>query len=247
MKPAELLYDFGLNNREVEVFLALVQIGPSSIRTLANKSGINRGSTYECLKKLISLGIVSIFDKNKRKFYVAEQPDRLIEILDEKEKKFQAVRLKIDENLEILKKLYFQYNNKPVVKMFEGLNGIKTILKDVLKVVSLTDEKVYYVYSSATVRNNVHQSMPNFSQHRIRLGIKVKTIALGSGGQLVGLDERKWLNLADDMKSTYEIIYSNKVAHISLDEQKEPIGIVIESTPIYQTQKMIFESNWKHL
>lgn len=247
MKANELLVDFGLNEKEIEVFLTLAQLGPSSIRSIAQKSTVNRGTTYECLKKFIKLGIVSFFDKDKRKYYIAEQPEKLLEVLADKEKSFRDSINRIEENLAVLKKVYLQKNERPVVKMFEGSNGIKTILKDVLKSVSLSKEKIYYVYSSANLRRNVYQSMPEFSKNRIRLAIKVKTIALGSGGQTVGLDERKWLNLSDDMKSTYEIIYSGKVAHISLDEQEEPIGIVIESEPIYHTQKMIFESNWKNL
>jgi sugar-specific transcriptional regulator TrmB len=247
MKANELLVDFGLNKKEIEVFLTLAQLGPSSIRSIAQKSTVNRGTTYECLKKFINLGIVSFFDKDKRKYYIAEQPEKLLEVLAEKEKSFRDNINKIEENLSVLKKVYLQKNDRPVVKMFEGSNGIKTILKDVLKSMSLSKDKIYYVYSSASLRRNVYQSMPEFSKNRIHLAIKVRTIALGSGGQTVGLDERKWLNLPDDMKSTYEIIYSGKVAHISLDEQEEPIGIVIESEPIYQTQKMIFESNWKNL
>lgn len=42
----------------------------------------------------------------------------------------------------------------------------------------------------------------------------MKTIALGAGGQLLGLDERKWMNTSKDMKATYEIIFGSKVAHI---------------------------------
>ena len=75
----------------------------------------------------------------------------------------------------------------------------------------------------------------------------VKTISLGAGGQVVGLDERKWLKGPKDLKATYEIIYGGKIAHISLDFAANPVGIVIENPEIYKTQKLIFEFNWKNL
>ena len=113
-------------------------------------------------------------------------------------------------------------------------------------------EKTYYVYSSATVRKNVYLAMKDFSKKRIRRKIKVKTIALGEGGGLVGFDERKWMKLPNTKgkeapRPTYEIIYSGKVAHISLDNTENPVGVVIENEEIYDTQKLIFEYNWKNL
>ena len=52
----------------------------------------------------------------------------------------------------------------------------------------------------------------------------------------------------EDLRSTYEIIYGgNKVAHISLDNAENPVGVVIENQEIYYTQKLIFEYNWKKL
>jgi len=74
----------------------------------------------------------------------------------------------------------------------------------------------------------------------------VKVIALGEGGELRGLDERKWLP-ADNANPTYIIIYPGKTAYISFDAKKELVGVVIENDGIYQTQKMIFNNLWNNL
>ena len=55
-----------------------------------------------------------------------------------------------------------------------------------------------------------------------------------------------WKN-KEEPYATYEIIYAGKVAHISLDDSQNPVGVVIENDPIYETQKMIFEFNWSKL
>jgi hypothetical protein len=90
--------------------------------------------------------------------------------------------------------------------------------------------------------------MPDFSKKRMARKVSVKTIALDEGGQLVGLDERKWLPVKrKNLKATYELIYNGKVAHISLDSAENPIGVVIENEAIYETQKLVFEYLWNKL
>src|SRR5581483_10275157 len=97
--------------------------------------------------------------------------------------------------------------------------------------------KTYYLYSSATVkeRKNVYEDMPDFSKKRIAKKISVKIISLGEGGKLAGLDERKQMPFGGkDIKSTHEIIYAGKVAHLELDEKDNPVGVVIQNEAIYQ-------------
>ena len=48
------LHQLGLNDREISIYRALLRLGPASIRDVAAESGVNRGSTYETLKKLAS-------------------------------------------------------------------------------------------------------------------------------------------------------------------------------------------------
>src|SRR4029077_6577186 len=109
---------------------------------------------------------------------------------------------------------------------------------------------IYYLYSSATAkeRKNVYEAMPDFSKKRIAKKISVKIISLGEGGQLAGLDERKQMpTQGKDIKSTHEIIYAGKVAHLGLDDKENPVGVVIQNEAVYETQKLIFEFNWSKL
>ena len=50
------LKSLDLTDREIAIYLALLELGPASIRDLAAKSDINRGSTYETLKILVKKG-----------------------------------------------------------------------------------------------------------------------------------------------------------------------------------------------
>ncbi len=248
MDTQTLLKEYGLSDKETAVYLSLVKIGPSPVRILSQNSGVNRGTTYDILKNLISQGLVSYYNKESHQYFAAEPPEKLVSALEQKQKDLELVKEKIEQSMPELQLAFGQKGGKPVMRLYEGPKGIKQILEDVLDVMSKSEDKTYYVYSSANVRKNIHQSMPDFSSKRVKKKISVKTIALGPGGQLVGLDERKWLkNNKTEIKATYQFIYGGKVAHVSLDNSDTPVAVLIQNQGIYETQKMIFENLWNTL
>jgi len=252
MQIQVVLKNFGLSEKEIAVYLALIELGSSSVRTISEKAKVNRGTTYDILKSLINMGIVSYYNRESKQYFIAERPETLLAAIDKKQEDLGKVKADIEESIPLFKTLFEKHGGKPSVKLYEGLIGIRNILEDVLKSMDNEKEKTYYVYSSATVRKNVYMAMKDFSKKRIRRKIKVKTIALGEGGGLLGFDERKWMSLpnvkgVEALRPTYEIIYKGKVAHISLDNAENPVGIVIENEEIYNTQKLIFEYNWKNI
>jgi len=247
MNTKKLLTEYGLSDKEIAVYLSLVEMGPSPVRVVASKSRVNRGTVYDILKELINQGLVSYYNKESHQYFSAESPEKLISAVEQKQNNLEAVKEKLKAQMPELRAAYDKNGGKPTMKLYEGNKGIRQILEDVLLTMEKLKDKTYFVYSSANVRKNVYESMPDFTQRRIKKSIKVKTIALGQGGVLVGLDERKWMDIGKDLQATYEIIYGGKIAHISLDRAENAIGIVIENPEIYETQKLVFEFNWKKL
>ncbi len=250
MEIQVILKNFGLSEKEAAVYLSLVELGPSSVREIAAKSKVNRGTTYDILKSLITSGIVSYYNKESKQYFMAEEPEKLLAAIDQKKEDLDEVRENIEQSLPLIKTLFEKQGGKPVVKFYEGSKGVRQIFEDVLSVGAKLGNKSYYLYSSATAehRKNVYGSMPDFSERRIKKGIKVKIISLGEGGQLAGLDERKQMPADNkDLKATHEIIYAGKVAHISIDQNGDPVGVVIQNEEIYNMQKMIFEFTWNKL
>ncbi|HYV33550.1 MAG TPA: helix-turn-helix domain-containing protein [Candidatus Limnocylindria bacterium] len=246
MEIQVILKNFGLSEKEIAVYLALIELGPSSVRDISAKSKVNRGTSYDILKSLMEIGVVSYYNKESKQYFIAEPPEKLLSAIDQKKEDLDEVRGHIEQSLPLIKTLFEKQGGKPSVKLYEGAKGIRQILEDVLQ----SAEKEYYLYSSSTVqdRKNIYSDIPDFSKKRIAKNIKVKIISLGEGGQLAGLDERKQMPTGEnDIKSTHEIIYAGKVAHISLDDKENPVGVVIQNEAIYQTQKLIFDQVWNKL
>ena len=246
----ENLLQFGLNEKEISVYLSLISLGPAPVKLISKQARVNRGTTYDILKGLIGQGLVGYYkhydQEDKKQFFVAEPPQKLMDAIETKKRNLETLKIHLNKSLPELESLYEKSGAKPVVKYYEGSSGLRTILEDVLATISETRDKTYFVYSSADIREHLYRAYPKYTDDRIKNKISVKVISIGRGGELVGLDERKWLS-EEESSPTYILIYSGKVAMISLDATGSPVGVIVGNEGLYQTQKMVFEKLWRVL
>lgn len=237
----------GLGDKEVAVYLALLEHGATSVRNLAVLTKLNRGTTYDILKKLQELGLASFFHKNTKQHFIAEDPEKILKLLADREDDLKKAEEKIKELIPQLKSLQEKGGDKPVTKFYEGKAGIKFILDDILSSLKEAGLNEYYIYSAVGVREDVYGAYPDFNKKRIKNNVKANTISLSSGGGTYGLDERKWLKTekTNEGNMTYILIYADKCAFISRDSRNNPVGVIIENKMIYETQKAIFLQLWK--
>ena len=257
-----ILKKLGFSDKSAKVYLALLSLGPSSVRKLAEHCGLNRGTTYDALKWLSEKGVVNFYNQDTKQTFVAEDPMRLRNVVKEEQEVLQDVNNKLEKIIPELQALYNKEGERPVAKYYSK-KEIAGILQDVLNTCEEAPEKSYCIYSAEGMRKYLYEEFSTFSDVRIAKGISVKVIAVGEGGEKRGLDERKWLNIRQRIGQpclpagrlwlektstpTYILIYPGKTAYISLDAKGEPVGVVIENEGVYQTQKMVFDELWKVL
>lgn len=246
MSIETVLKNFGLSEKEIKIYLALLKLGSAAVRAIAQSADINRTTTHEILNKLIDQSLVSYVDKEKHRYFTAEPPEHLLHALKIREQNLGAIAADIKQIMPELKNLYEKSDSKPKAKYFEGDTGLRAVMQDVLDCVARTADKKYYVYSSSAIRDALHRVFPNWNDERIKRRISVQSISIGAGGELHGLDERKWLS-QDEGAPTYTMLYAGKTALISLNAEKEPIGVVVEDVNTYKTKIMIFRALWQKL
>ncbi len=239
------LRKFGLRDKEIKVYLALLSLGPASVRKISQEAEINRGTSYDILKELIKIGLVNYYEKRSHQYFAPEDPAKIINILEEREKETSKTKNELKKIIPDLQLSYSKIGQRPFVKFYEGYLGAKEILKDVLATTSKLASKEYFVYSAGPIRDHLYKSFKNFSEERIKKSVRVKVIAIGKGGELRGKDERKWLDAADENAPNYILIYGNKTAFISIGPTGEPIGTIIEDEATSQMQKIIFKYLWE--
>ncbi len=235
----------GFSEREAGVYVALLSLGPSSVRALAKKTEINRGSIYEALKWLKDEGLVSFYEKESKQLFVAEEPTRLYELVHARERELGDVQKNLKEVVAELKSIFDRGGSRPVARYYEK-GEIKQVLEEVLLICEQNSEKQYRVYSDADIREYLYDGFESFSDARVAKGIRVQAIAIGGGGELRGLDERKWLKIKHS-SPTYTIIYPGHIAYISLNAVGDLVAVVIENVGVYETQKAIFDELWSKL
>lgn len=241
----EALKQLGLNDREITLYHTLLALGPSSIRDIAAKAQINRGTSYETLKDLVSKGIVNYLPKGKRRIFQAASPDKLLDIAEERRLAIEQTLLDLKNDIiPALSQLKPKFNASNV-SFYEGDYGVETVLKDILNCSAKNEPRAYSVISTRSVRDHLYRSFPNFTKVRIQKEISVRVLAIGEGGEDAEFAQRKWIKGKVD--ASYIAIYPPKVAMISLVDNNYPVMVVIDSTAIAGTQQVMFDTLWDAL
>lgn len=236
----------GLRKKDLSVYVMLLKLGTAPLRKIADESGFNRGTTYDTLKRLMDLGLITFVDAKTHRFFTAEDPKKLTGVATRVEIAAQEARLVLQEAIPGFQQLLGWSKHRPSVRYYEGEVGVRDILEDLLKTCAQSSDNMYRVYSSAGIRDLILHAWPAFTKTRIRKKIRVKAIAIGEGGRTAGLDARKWLS-REQKAPTYIFIYHDKTAYVSLDEKRDLFGVIINDEAIALTQTMIFDSLWNVL
>lgn len=246
MENIQILESVGVRAEDGKIYLALLENGSASIRQVAALTDINRGSVYEGLKRLSALGLVSFSTKGERRKYVAEGPEAINVLIEERRRELATTAEAAKDLIPQLAAIGGRQAGEPVVRFYEDDEGVVAILRDVLATVSQLPTKEYYVYSSRPLRRYIYRRFPNFTQRRLKLGVSVKAIAIGEGGDPTEMAERKWLPEPSQAQlSSYVIVYGDKVALISVSADDTPYGVMIEEPGVAAMQKFLFEQLWQ--
>jgi HTH-type transcriptional regulator, sugar sensing transcriptional regulator len=243
----KLLMSMDIPRNEAVTYAALHALDSVSIRKVADATGINRGTTYEALKSLVGRGLVSVRRSGMREYYTAESPEKVYDIIRDKRRDLLEVSTAAKQIIPDLLAQKVTTDGRPLVRYYEGDDGVVTVLRDVLQTCRLMTSPEYYAYSSGPMRQYIYRKFPRFTEQRIAEGIHVKVIAVGEGGEVAAASERKWLSNDSASISSYTLIYDNKVATISISKDNTPYAVVTEDAGTASMQRLLFDQLWHKL
>jgi sugar-specific transcriptional regulator TrmB len=244
MEEERLLHRLGLSRVESKIYLSLLKSGPTSIRQVAANTNVNRGSVYEAIKGLVNIGLISVRVVGSRSKYSAESPDKIMQLLQQKKTELTQAEETAAKLMPGLMAYAQSTADAPKVSFYEGDEGVANILRDVLNTTARLNEKGYYVYSSRSLRQYLYRRFPNFTAQRIKAGIFAKVIGVGTGGDPAELSERKVIQDDYEASSSYNIIYGDKIAMVSVSQDLTPYGVVIEEPGVAAMQRLLFDKLW---
>ena len=196
------LQDIGLTEKEVSVYVALLQVDNNSVLELSKKTRVNRTTVYLVLEGLMKKGLVSEIQQGKKTYYQAEPPERLETYVERKKIELEEHSKRLRDVIPQLKSIRRESGERPVVKFYEGSEGILSAYEEFIsETEEEKDETVYYIYSRDLIEETFsEQERQKYKQKRIGKGIKSKTVYTYKKGELpsdsmgsrVKLDENKY-------------------------------------------------------
>lgn len=240
MELAHFLENLGFDDKQAQVYLAALELGSATVQELADKSGIKRTSIYNFLDEMKGKGLISELKQDDRLLIVPASPHILLE-------QSRAHTREIERALPEMMSLFNLPGEKPKIRYYEGLAGIKKIYDD-----TLTADGIIYAYSDY---EKMFDTMDNeymwaYANERTRRGIKFLNIAKAGrfAKEVVKRDSKqlRQTKVVSDIEFDTEInIYNNKVAMISF---RRPYAcVIIEDRAIAQTHKSAWKLLWDRL
>ena len=237
----------GLGVRDKRVYEALINSPEASIRTIAEQTGINRGSVFESLKDLQRVGLVTTTPYGKRLAYRAKDPEVIREIIDEKRQDLRAAQFRLDDYIASFNGRANDAALFHFASSYQGDEGLAMILRDVLKTCRRSNITEYRAISSPKVSRYLYNNFPRFSRQREKQKISVLVLRQGQKiSEPAGFAESRFLGSAPYDTGCYTLIYGSKVAIITISEYNQTSGVIIDNEHFANIQRQLFDAMWQY-
>lgn len=241
----ELLFRHaGLAEKQAKLYRLLLTTGEERVSALSRRSGIKRGNAYALLRDLKLRGLVTEFEKGKITYFRPEPPEKLESIIEVKQQEATIAKSLARDLLPRLTNQWKTSIGRPVIRYYEGEEGLKKVLEDVY---APGKEEIL----GAVGLENPHQELYDHITDKLlplRIRRKIFTRALNTDSdrardlQKRNTKELREIFLVDP--TTYPLpaeidIYEDKIA-LSSFTQDDYVGLIIENQSFATTLKSVF-------
>lgn len=239
-----ILKNIGLDEIEAQVYLTSLSLGPTTVLKIARSSDIKRTTIYGVIDSLKSKGLMRIDLKGLKQLYVAENPEKLEELLDSRKREFSA-------KLPDFMALYKLEGGENSIKYYTGLKAMKRVYLETLDDVKRGGEYLVITNEEAWFLLDPDFWMKEYIEERAKLPCKTRLISQDS--KTAREHEKFQRNYNEEFK-----IFKNEVS-LNIDMVLVPnkliivdllpplTTLVIENKNIIELQKQLFEIIWSSL
>ena len=235
---SQILKSLGFLESEIKTYLAALKLGPSNVVDLTKEAGLSRQAIYTAIDALTERGIMSSAVIGKKRFYAAERPDKLLAYAKRRE-------ADIKENIGDLEKAVPELElqaggEKPIVRVFEGKEGLKAIIDDI----RLTDTKEMEEVADLDAMYKV-LTTEDLANMRMELSRSSAKVAGLYSGLPQGTEVRPDLLNRQLLPEKYAgfksniSVYGDKVALVTFEGKM--YSTIIESKLLARTVKMLLD------
>lgn len=247
------LRNIGLSDRETTIYLTLLSLEKATVHEIARNTSISRSTVYLDIESLIDKKLISEIESQKKKYYVPESPERLIRLNEKQKEHLENTRRNIETVLPDLIDSFAKTSTKPLVRFFEGKEGITAIREEML----LSQQKEISLIVSFVNLNKLYsrEELEEYTKRRIKKNIKAKLLFIPDASSTntdfvskLSLTEGKPIsNLVTEQNNIQSdiFIFDKKVAIMSTAQPYS--GVIIENKSIRKTMQEVFDTLWNQM
>ena len=242
------LETLGLTQTESTLYTLLLKLGEVPVGDIIRESGFKRPTVYKALYSLEAKGLASSRDLKKKVHFKPESPAKLAEQIEGKYAEALQVKNTLSAIIPSLLSAYTLSTERPIVQIYEGVEGIKKIYMDTLE----ERKDIYAALQTSEVDPDVYSWLESYyGRERTRLGIHAHVI-VASGKWSDEYREKDSQNLrttrqepSEKFPFEHELnIYGDKVTFIAFKKDEPLIGIIIKNQLVANTMKALFDLAW---
>ena len=224
------LKEAGLTNNEENVYVALLDLGPSLAGKISRKTGLHRRTVYDVTETLIKKGLVGYILENNRRVFTAVDPQRILDVIDQKKNMLIPLIAELKQRFNTSKK-------KEQTNFYRGKNGLKMVFES-----QLDYPEILILGATKEAYNAMPYYFKWFNERRKEKKVKIRVITTDRTINPRILAETKYL---PEKHSDHMVIniYGGSVAMILWG--KKPFAIVIEQEEFASGYRKYFELLWR--
>ncbi|HLD61205.1 MAG TPA: helix-turn-helix domain-containing protein [Patescibacteria group bacterium] len=242
------LEKLGLGENEAQLYAAMLRHPKSTVQELQTRSPFPRTMLYYVLNRLVQAGLVSAVKEHWRTVYIAESPERLYDLLAEKEKEFMKDAEAVRELIPELKEKYRLAGERPGVRTMEGIDGYKKALDDII----ISKPTTVYAYADVVNKKPGIEIREAFDTKRIAKKIQKRVLLFDTSAAREELKKYPYndftqFRVITDRLTAFAVdlqLYDGKILYTTY-EGREPIAILVEDKMLFEMQKSIFDALWQ--
>lgn len=236
-----ILKGLGFVGSEIKTYLAGLENGPSTVIELTKATKLSRQATYVVIDSLTARGLMSSLIKGKKKYYVSEDPEKLLSYSKRHELEMQA-RLKDLERVMPVLKLK-QSGDRPAVKLYEGEDGVLTTLEEMYQ---SQPKEIYEIGDlEAFQKLNAFDKTTMGVDQLKKIKTKVVSLSTGKPARPKLNEESRRYFLPKEISGFKSdiIVYNNRTRFMVFEGKIH--AIVIENESVARAMKILFEQAFK--
>lgn len=246
MTIQKTLQSIALTPGESKVYLSLLPLGQVSTGQIIKNTTVSRSKVYEILDRLYKKGIVSKIKNNSTTLYLAQPPQKIKQLLIEKQNELEKQKNELEKILPTLTKTYQNKIPKTSAQIFLGYNGIKSVFESIIENPDPKEE--YLAFSIVEVPPQFEGYLKHWSKSIQKNKIKIKAIFNETVKKEIiqkykkeKLIQTKTIPKEFDSPAVFNI-YKDQTAIILW--ANEPLAILIKNKEITSSFKKYFRIAW---